>query len=71
MSVLRHEEATIRSYFSDRHAAGRGRRLGMLLDLVAQDRLPVSETGSERWDALNGRSPASTKRDASPGKGRA
>jgi len=48
-----HEEATIRSYFSARHEAEAGRHLGMLLDLVAQDRLHVEIGFRAGWAELN------------------
>jgi NADPH2:quinone reductase len=48
-----HEEATIRSYFSARHEADAGRRLAMLLDLVAAGRLHVEIGFEGSWDRVN------------------
>jgi NADPH:quinone reductase len=48
-----HEEAAIRSYFSARHEADAGRRLAMLLDLLAAGRLHVEVGFHASWDRLD------------------
>jgi NADPH2:quinone reductase len=52
-AMFGHEEATIRSYFSARHEADAGRRLAMLLHLVAAERLQVEVGFRASWDRLN------------------
>jgi NADPH:quinone reductase len=52
-ALFGHEEATIRSYFSARHEGDAGRRLEMLLELVAAGRLQVEVGFEGSWDRVN------------------
>ena len=48
-----HDEATLRTYFSARHEHDAGRRLTVLLDLLAEGRLHVAIGSGESWDRLD------------------
>ncbi len=48
-----HDEATLRTYFSGRHEHDAGRRLAVLLHLVADGRLRVEIGSRASWDGLN------------------
>jgi NADPH2:quinone reductase len=48
-----HDEAKLQTYFSARHEHDAGRRLAVLLDLLAAGRLHVEIGCSESWDRLD------------------